>query len=860
MNAPTADDRPPGEADKILIIEDVEADFRLLQRHLQRQGLGAACCQAASLAAIEQALAQGGWQVVLVDHQVPGVSFDALLLRLRRALPEVPVILVSGTIGEELAVDLLHQGVADFVFKDRLARLVPAIQRCLDDVRRRREAAHAAQALAESEAFSRTVLGSLVDGLFVAQDRRFVFANPALPALLGHSAASFAGCRFEDVVAPESLALWDERFAQRVQPAQPEPERQYDVAFMHRDGHYLWMELRATRFEYHGRPAVLGLLRDTTERRRIVAELEQHRHHLEALVEERTHKAEAAYRAKSAFLANMSHEIRTPLNAITGMAHMLQRGTLDDEQQRGLGIIDRAAQHLLSLVNDVLDLSKIESGKLTLEAIDFAPDALVEHAVGLVADRAREKGLRLVVHNHAAGQRLRGDPTRLTQLLLNLLGNAVKFTDKGEVHLRCTLDLADPTRPGLSLEVSDTGIGIGADRIDQLFTPFEQADSSTTRRYGGTGLGLAICRHLAELMDGSISVRSEIGMGSSFLVRLRLQPAGGLAQAAATATATAELPPLREADLEQMLRSRHAGARVLVAEDNEVNQFVARELLLVAGLQVDVADNGQQAVEMAQRERYAVILMDVQMPVLDGLQAARALRRLPGTAGVPVIAMTANAFGEDRTACLAAGMDDHLSKPVAVDRLYALLLRWLPLAGRTAAPAGGAGGTIGGGAAAGGGGAAGTLGRPAELMLGRPPSGSGAVLPAALTMVAGLQPEAGLAQFGHSASFYRHGLQQFVELYAAGLPGLSADSAERPPGPRPVLCARLRALHAAGATLGATSLAAQALSLESRLQAALGADAGEERQLAQRVAALQSELRQLTQALAQCLAHWPAVA
>ncbi|MEK8052945.1 response regulator [Ideonella sp. DXS22W] len=833
--------RPADAADRILIIEDADADFRLLQRHLQRHGLGAQCSRAASPEAIDAALAAGGWQVVLADHQVPGVDFDTLLARLRAALPGVPVILVSGTIGEELAVDLLHRGVSDFVFKDRLMRLVPAIERCLDDVQRRREAERSALALAESEAFSRTVLGSLADGLFVAQDRRFVFANPALPAMLGYSEAAFAGCRFEDVVAPESLTLWDERFARRVQPDLPEPERHYEVAFMHRDGRYLWLELRATRFQYHGRPAVLGLLRDTTERRRFVAELEQHRHHLEALVEERTHKAEAAYRAKSAFLANMSHEIRTPLNAITGTVHILQRSTLDGAQQRSLAIIDRAAQHLLNLVNDVLDLSKIESGKLALEQIDFELDALVEHTCGLVAERAREKGLRLVIDNQAAGARLRGDPTRLTQLLLNLLGNAVKFTDRGEVRLRCVLDTTEPACPVLTLDVSDTGIGIAGERLAQLFSPFEQADSSTTRRYGGTGLGLAICRHLAELMDGSIHVSSTPGQGSRFEVQLRLRPAlSPLADGAPDPDDRSD-----EAALEQQLRSRHAGARVLLAEDNEVNQFVACELLAAAGLTVDVADNGQQAVEMAQRQRYALVLMDVQMPVMDGLHATQALRRLPQTADLPVIAMTANAFGEDRAACLEAGMNDHLSKPVAVAQLYALLLRWLP-GGSGPAPA-----------------APLPSSATAEVPVADPVAAGGAGWPAALARVPGLQPPIGFGQFGHSSAVYLRALQQFVAQYGAGLPGFADAEAANPaqlPGPRPLLCLRLRALHATAAMLGATTLAAQAQSLETRLLAATAtpADAQAEPDLARRVAALQADLRQLTQALGEALARLPA--
>ncbi|BAL95615.1 response regulator [Rubrivivax gelatinosus] len=670
MNVPTPP--PLGVADRILVIEDLETDYELVRRHLRQHGMGAECRRAASPEAVRSALAEGGWQVVLVDHSLPGLDFDATLALVRERLPEVPVILVTGTIGEELAVDLLHRGVADFVLKDRMARLAPAIERCLHDVQRRHDAERAMRALAQSEAFNRTIVGSLGDGLFVAQDERFVFVNPALPTLLGWSRLEFEGRRFDAVVAPESLGLWQERYRQRLAPAAPEPERQYDVALLHRDGHRVWMELRAARFEHQGRPAVLGLLRDTTERRRIVAELERHRHHLEALVAERTRKAEDASRAKTAFLANMSHEIRTPLNAITGMVHLLQREATPT-QHRSLSVIARAVDHLLSLVNDVLDLSKIESGKLSLERVDFALDELVERTRGMVADLAAEKRLQLVIDNRAGGERLRGDPTRLAQLLLNLLGNAVKFTERGEVRLACSLDRHDPEAPRLHLEVSDTGIGIEPERQALLFDPFEQADSSTTRRYGGTGLGLAICRHLVDLMNGRIEVRSVPGQGSSFTVEVQLEPADDDAPHVVAAE-----PELDE-DLEALVRRRHAGARVLVAEDNEINQLVAEELLECAGLVVDMATDGQQAVERAGTTAYAAILMDVQMPVLDGLQATRALRALPGGRRVPIIAMTANAFGEDRDACLAAGMNDHLAKPVAAERLYAQLLRWLPV-------------------------------------------------------------------------------------------------------------------------------------------------------------------------------------
>ncbi len=800
-------------AERVLVVEDALSDFLLLQRQLQRAGLGRVCRQVESAEALEAALAEGPWQVVLVDHLLPGLTFETLLARLRSALPDVPVILVSGTIGEELAVDLLHQGVADFVLKDRLARLVPAIERCVGDVQRRRAAAQAAQALADSEAFNRTVVGSLGDGLFVAQDRRFVFANPALPALLGYTREAFTGIAFEAVVAPESLPVWSERFEQRVRPGEPEPERHYDVAFVHAQGHYVWMELRAARFQYQGRPAVLGLLRDMTERRRILAELHKHREHLEVLVEERTQKAEAASRAKSAFLANMSHEIRTPLNAITGMVYLLKRDAADAFARKRLDTVEGAARHLLSLVDDVLDLSKIESGKLVLEQIDFDLDALLTRTCAMLAERARDKGLALGVENHAAGARLRGDPTRLSQVLLNLVGNAVKFTEHGSVQVTCSLDEADTDAPLLRLEVRDTGPGIEPSRVARLFTAFEQGDNSTTRRFGGTGLGLAITRRLVELMGGQVGVESSAGAGSLFWFTARLERAHGLAPAAEA------VPPPRVDEAELSLRREFAGARVLLAEDNAVNQMVAGELLRGAGLEVDLADDGVQAVERARQQPYALILMDVQMPQLDGLQAARAIRRLPGMDNVPIVAMTANAFSEDRDACLAAGMDDHITKPVMPQRLYQTLLHWLRQTA-SASPDGQA--------------------RPQAPA---PDDAEAPVLLAALATLPGLHAQAGLAQFAGRAALYRSALLQWAGAYAQGLPG--AEALTGTVGGAARLRFQLHTLQGAAAALGAAPLAAQALALEVYI----GARAYDPATAQQRLDTLQADLAALVRGL-----------
>jgi len=429
------------------------------------------------------------------------------------------------------------------------------------------------------------------------------------------------------------------------------------------------------RTDVDGRCHMAGIIQDITKRKHAEEELGRYRDHLQDLVAARTQEldeartaAEMASKAKSQFLANMSHEIRTPLGAISGMSRLVRREPLSPNQLSHLDKLETAASHLNSTINDILDLSKIEAGKFDLLDEPLQLDHLIADVIDMCHEHAKEKNLQITGSADPLPPLLYGDPTRLRQALLNYLGNAVKFTEAGTIRLHAKAIEESDDDVLILFEVQDTGIGIEKDKLDKLFQAFEQADSSTSRQYGGTGLGLVITKKLAQAMGGDAGVTSSLGMGSTFWLTARLRKG---------ALTVLPMPDLSIQNPADRLRRDFRGKRVLVADDDDFNREIAKIVLGDAGLVVDLAEDGLCALKMATQTRYDIILMDMQMPKLDGLDATRAIRQLPDGLMIPIVAMTANAFAEDKAQCLASGMNDFITKPFDPHVLYSKLLHWM---------------------------------------------------------------------------------------------------------------------------------------------------------------------------------------
>jgi PAS domain S-box-containing protein len=543
--------------------------------------------------------------------------------------------------------------------------------------------------LAKRDRILRSILETSLDGFWrLGRDGRLIDVNATYCRQSGYSREELLGMDIASIEANEDAAAVAAHFQYLLGAGHD----QFETRHRRKDGSIWDVEVSATYSErLDGLLCVF--LRDITDRKRAEAAIQGLNADLEQRIRARTadleaanrtligakEAAEAANRAKSAFLANMSHELRTPLNGIVGMIELALRRTDDPKLKDYLEKALQSSDHLLSVINDVLDISKIEAARLQLEQIDFSLDQILESQVAVLEMKAREKGLQLQVQMQPtlSGRRFRGDPTRLGQVLLNLGANAIKFTEHGAITLRVSLfeDQADGVL--LRWEVTDTGIGIDEAAQKRLFHAFEQADNSMTRKYGGTGLGLVISQRLVHMMGGEIGVESEPGKGSTFWFTVKLGKVDG-----------EPLPPLASGSdgrhlgggndgADRRLKDRFAGARVLLAEDEPISREVSLALLEDVGLVVDLAEDGRQALDLASRNPYRMILMDMQMPAMNGVDAARAIRAGSTNGTTPIIAMTANAFEEDRQVCLEAGMDGHIAKPVNPPDLYEAVFRCL---------------------------------------------------------------------------------------------------------------------------------------------------------------------------------------
>lgn len=632
------------QSDDILIVDDTLHNLKLLAQILTERGyqVRAALSGPRALAAIQSAPPS----LILLDIMMPEMDGYELCRRLKADLRtcDIPVLFISALSETEDKVRGFAVGGLDYITKpfqpeEVLARVEThlKLQRLQYEIRIQEE-------------ITRELLNASPNAAYlVSADGTILTLNELGAKELGRSIGELQSKRIWDFLHPEVAAKRKACMEQAILSSMP-------VRFEDECAGRCMDNVIYPIFDDMGRAERIAIYtRDITEHKRI-----------EEVLLRAKEAAEAATKAKSEFLANMSHEIRTPMNAVIGMACMLSSENLTTDQRDYVETIRSAGEALLIIINDILDLSKIEGGKMDLECQPFNLYTCVKESLDLVATNAAIKGLNLrYAIDDDTPKVILGDPTRLRQILVNLLSNAVKFTEKGEVAISVTGRKLEGSSYEVSFAISDTGIGIPADKMGRLFRSFSQVDASTTRRYGGTGLGLTICKRLVELMDGKIWVKSEMGKGSTFYFTIQVEPSSrepvNIAKLNSISKQHADTPSNTISEL-----------CILLAEDNVINQKVTQRMLGKLGCRADIVTNGQEVLHSLERQHYDVILMDILMPEMDGLEATKAIRqRWPN--GPKIIAMTASVLNGDREMCLNAGMDIYITKPTKLEELKAAL-------------------------------------------------------------------------------------------------------------------------------------------------------------------------------------------
>jgi PAS domain S-box-containing protein len=586
--------------------------------------------------------------VVTTATMVADYLVNVVFMHTPGAYSPVSTLVISIVVGLPLGYALSSQHVD-------LARARNALIRTLSDRERAvQEAQDALTRLQASDELYRLLADNLSDTVSLWDGRGTrLYSSPSIERLLGYSLAEYMALPPNAGVNPDDYRKLETLVAALTHEDGP---RSAEYRRLRKDGVEIWLESTYTSLK--DRTGLISATRDISRRKRLELEL------VAAL-----EQAQAAVAAKSDFLANMTHELRTPLNAIIGFSEILQRSQgLVAQDARHVALIQAASITLLGVINDVLDFSRLEAGGVDLDPQPFDPAGLAEAACALVEEQAAAKGLRLTFQPADALRPMIGDAPRLSRVLLNFLSNAVKFTREGGIIVGLSQRMEGEAAL-LRIEVIDSGIGVPGQQIDGVFERFAQADAAVSRRFGGAGLGLAICKRIIELMNGRIGAESRVGHGSTFWCEVPLPLADALPKAQEEAWRNPAPPPAPRAEFEAPLR-------LLLVEDNAVNRELVCAMLGPFDMVIDTANDGVEGIEAAQRQAYDLILMDVQMPVMDGLTATRRLRAAESGRRVPVVAMTANVLPEQVASCLAAGMDDHIGKPIDLHRLLRTVARW----------------------------------------------------------------------------------------------------------------------------------------------------------------------------------------